>query len=54
MGATAEEMSAAIVTVSRVLRHPILRRAASAGNGSLRRETSIIFALEDRVLVEGD
>src|SRR5438034_10561417 len=32
----ADEISAAITTVQRVLEHPILRRAATAGNGGLR------------------
>jgi ATP-dependent helicase/nuclease subunit A len=53
VGATAEEISAAIATIGRVLEHPILRRAASAGNGGLRRETPVMLTLEDGGLVEG-
>jgi hypothetical protein len=53
VGATAEEMSAAIATIGRVREHPILRRAASASNGGLRRETPVMLTLEDGSLVEG-
>jgi len=53
VGATAEEISAAIATIGRVLDHPILRRAASVGTGSLRRETPVMLTLEDGGLVEG-
>jgi ATP-dependent helicase/nuclease subunit A len=53
VGATGEEISAAIATIGRVLKHPILRRAASAGNGSLRRETPVMLTLDDGSLVEG-
>jgi ATP-dependent helicase/nuclease subunit A len=53
VGASAEEISAAIATVDRVLEHPILRRAARAPNGSLRRETPVMLTLEDGSLVEG-
>jgi ATP-dependent exoDNAse (exonuclease V) beta subunit len=53
VGATAEEILAAIATVGRVLEHPILRRAATAGNGSLRRETPVMLTLKDGGLVEG-
>ena len=53
VGATEEEISAAIATVGRVLEHPILRRAASAGNGSLRREVPVMLTLNDGGLVEG-
>jgi ATP-dependent helicase/nuclease subunit A len=53
VGATAEEISAAIATVGRVLEHPILRRAVTAGNGSLRRETPVMLTLKDGGLVEG-
>jgi ATP-dependent helicase/nuclease subunit A len=53
VGATAEEVSAAIDTIGRALEHPILRRAASAGNEGLRRETPVMLTLEDGGLVEG-
>jgi ATP-dependent exoDNAse (exonuclease V) beta subunit len=53
VGATAEEISCATVTVGRVLEHPILCRAASVGNGDLRRETPVMLTLEDGGLVEG-
>ena len=53
VGATAEEISAAIATIGRVLKHPILRRAATAGNGGLRRETPVMLTLDDGSLVEG-
>ena len=53
VAATAEEISAAIATVSRVLEHPILHRAASAGNSALRRETPVMLTFEDGGLVEG-
>jgi ATP-dependent helicase/nuclease subunit A len=53
-GATEEEIQAAIVTVGIALGHPILRRAAaSAGKGRLRRETPVLFTLDDGSLVEG-
>jgi ATP-dependent helicase/nuclease subunit A len=36
-----------------VLEHPILRRAASAGNEGVRRETPAMLTLKDGGLVEG-
>jgi hypothetical protein len=53
VGATADEISAAISTVRRVLEHPVLRRAVRTGDGGLRRETPIMLALDDGRLVEG-
>ena len=54
VGATEEEIQAAIVTVGAALGHPILRRAAaSAGKGGLRRETPVLLTLDDGSLVEG-
>jgi ATP-dependent exoDNAse (exonuclease V) beta subunit len=53
VGATADEISAAIATMDRVLKHPVLRRAASAEDGSLRRETPVMLTLEGGGLVEG-
>jgi len=51
--ATEEEVQAAIVTVGAALAHPILRRAASAGQGGLRRETPVLLRRDDGSLVEG-
>jgi ATP-dependent exoDNAse (exonuclease V) beta subunit len=54
VGATEHEISAAIPTISRVLHHPVLRRAAeSSGNGVLRRETPVLLRLSNGCLVEG-
>jgi ATP-dependent helicase/nuclease subunit A len=54
VGATDEEVQAAVVTVGRALAHPILRRAAaSAGKGKLRRETPVLLRRYDGSLVEG-
>jgi ATP-dependent helicase/nuclease subunit A len=54
VGATEDEIRAAIATVGAALGHPILRRAAdSAEQGGLRRETPILLALADGSLVEG-
>jgi ATP-dependent helicase/nuclease subunit A len=54
VGATEEEVIAAVATVHTTLEHPILRRAAaSAMNGGIRRETPVLFKLDDGSLVEG-
>ena len=54
LGATEEEINAAIATVGGALAHPILRRAAaSAEKGGLRREAPVLLALGDGSLVEG-
>jgi ATP-dependent helicase/nuclease subunit A len=54
VGATEAEITAAVATIGRVLRHPVLRRAArSTGNGGLRRETPVLLRLDDGSLVEG-
>jgi ATP-dependent exoDNAse (exonuclease V) beta subunit len=54
VGATEEEIQAAIMTVGSALRHPILQRAAaSARRAELRRETPVLIALDDGNLVEG-
>jgi ATP-dependent helicase/nuclease subunit A len=54
VGATEEEIQAAIVIVGSALRHPILQRAAgSAGEGKLRRETPVLLTLDNGSLVEG-
>jgi len=54
VGATEEEIQAAIVTVGKALRHPVLRRAAaSAGRRELRREMPVLLKSGDGSLVEG-
>jgi ATP-dependent helicase/nuclease subunit A len=53
VGATAEEIRAAVATICRVLEHPILRRAASAGKECVRRESPVMLALQEGPLVEG-
>jgi ATP-dependent exoDNAse (exonuclease V) beta subunit len=54
VGATEEEISGAVATVGRVIKHPILQRAAaSAGSAGLRRETPVLLTLGDGSLVEG-
>ena len=54
VGATEDEVQAAIDTVGGALAHPILRRAAaSAGKGGLRRETPVLLRRDDGSLVEG-
>jgi ATP-dependent exoDNAse (exonuclease V) beta subunit len=53
LGATADEVSAAVATVTRALAHPLLRRAAAAaGGGRCRRETPVGVRIDD-TLVEG-
>src|SRR5438477_643897 len=54
LGATAEEVEAAIDTAVRALAHPLLRRAADAARaGRCRRECPIGVQVEGGVLVEG-
>ena len=54
LGARDEEVKAATETVSKVLRHPLMQRAAAAVlKGSCRREVPIAIQLEDGVIVEG-
>ena len=54
VGATEEEIIAAVVAVRATLEHPILRRAAaSARKGEIRRETPVLLTLDDGSLVEG-
>jgi ATP-dependent exoDNAse (exonuclease V) beta subunit len=54
VGASAEEVSAAVVAVAAALEHPLLQRAAAAaGRGELRRETPVLLLRDDGVLVEG-
>src|SRR5207247_6377765 len=51
LGASADETTAAMATVTRALAHPLVRRAALAA--SCRRETPVAIRLADGVLVEG-
>jgi len=53
VAATDEEMRAAEATVSIVLAHPILRKAAASEGNGLRRETPVILRLNDGSLIEG-
>lgn len=54
VGATDEEIQAAIVTVRIALGHTLLRRAgASARQGGLRRETPVLLRMDDGRLIEG-
>lgn len=54
VGATDEEVEAAVVLVGSAVQHPILRRAAESGRaGGLRRETPMLIKLPDESLVEG-
>ena len=54
LGATEEEVTAAVETVHGALRHPLMRRAAvAATNGQCRREVPIALNLDDDVMVEG-
>jgi hypothetical protein len=53
VGATAEEIRAAVAAIGRVLEHPILRRAARAAKECVRRESPVMLARKDGPLVEG-
>jgi ATP-dependent exoDNAse (exonuclease V) beta subunit len=54
VGATIEEIEAAVATVCRTIEHPLLRRAAAvAGTGGLRREIPVLLKMNDGSLVEG-
>jgi ATP-dependent exoDNAse (exonuclease V) beta subunit len=54
VGATEEEVDAAVVAVRAALAHPLLRRAAaSAKEKAIRRETPVVLPLDDGSLVEG-
>lgn len=53
-GATDEEAMAATQTVTRALRHPLMKRAAAAGKeGRCRREVMIALKLDEGLIVEG-
>jgi ATP-dependent helicase/nuclease subunit A len=51
--ATQKEIEAAIVTVGAALQYPVLRRAAAAGKGNIRRETPVLLTMPDETLAEG-
>src|SRR5207244_2302510 len=54
LGATAEEVEAAVDTATRALAHPLLRRAADAARaGRCRRECPVGVQVAGGVLVEG-
>ena len=54
VGATRDEMDAAVITVRTTLGHSILQRAAaSARKREIRRETPILLKLENGSLIEG-
>jgi len=54
LGASQEDIAQAADTVTRVLRHDLVRRArAAAARGRCRRETPIAMAQADGILVEG-
>ena len=51
--ATKDEVDAAMTAATAALRYPVLRRAACAGKGGLRRETPVLLKLGDGTLAEG-
>ena len=54
LGATADEIAAAVEAAGRALAHPLMRRAAEAArDGRCRRETPVLLRLDDGVIVEG-
>jgi len=54
LGAREDEVAAAVETVHRALRHPLMQRAAAAANiGQCRREVPVGLKLDDGVMVEG-
>jgi len=54
LGATEEEVAAAVETVKRALEHPLLKRAAAAASsGNCRREVPVAVQLEKGIIVEG-
>ena len=54
LGATADEVDAAVATTKVALGHPILRRAALAASlGDARREIPVMLRLADGALAEG-
>ena len=53
MGATDEEIEAAIPVVHATLEHPVLRRASAKIATEVRRETPVMMKLEDNSIAEG-
>ena len=54
LGLEADDVTAAVATVQRVLGHELLRRAGrAAARGGCRRETPVTLTLDDGTLVEG-
>ncbi len=54
LGASDTEIAAAIETVHRALKHPLLKRAAAAMSaGDVRREMPVAMKLQDGLVVEG-
>jgi ATP-dependent exoDNAse (exonuclease V) beta subunit len=54
LGATADEVQAAVTVVAAALAHPLMQRAqAAAQRGACRRETSITLRQPDGTIVEG-
>lgn len=53
LGASEEELAAAVAAVRAALAHPLLRRAAPCDPGSLRREARLAFTREDGSMAEG-
>jgi ATP-dependent exoDNAse (exonuclease V) beta subunit len=53
IGATEEEIEAAIIAVRAALDHPVLKKAAAQAADGLRRETPVLIELEDVSLAEG-
>lgn len=54
LGATGEEIVAAVETAEKALQHPLLQRAALAmAAGNCRREVPVVIKLDDGTMVEG-
>jgi ATP-dependent exoDNAse (exonuclease V) beta subunit len=54
LGATDDELKAAIVVVTVTLQHPLMRRArAAAARGDCHRELPLTLRMEDGILIEG-
>jgi ATP-dependent exoDNAse (exonuclease V) beta subunit len=54
LGATEDELAAAIETVDRALHHPVMQwAAAAAANGQCRREVPVAVKLDGECVVEG-
>jgi ATP-dependent exoDNAse (exonuclease V) beta subunit len=53
LAATEEEIASAVAIIGKVLRHPILRRAAGVKDEGLHREAPVLLTLDDGTVVEG-